>query len=302
MTDLNALAIFAAVVDASSFSEAARRLSMPVSTVSRRVAELEDQLGVRLLERSTRKLRLTDTGAEILDYARHSVEISEAVDSVVSNQLTDVKGLVRISAPPSIADTILAPIVTGFQASYPAVRMQINVTGRNIDHITDGIDIAFRVDREPPDSSLITRTLLTYRHQLVASPAYLNDQGAPQEPSELHSHRLLSWTFFHPDYNWTFVNGDESRMITFQPNIAINDYSGLAAALIKGGGIGDLPPIVAPHLVESGQLVEVMLPWRFRPIDLSILHLGNRHMPRAIRLFKDFAVKMTPTLFPNLPD
>jgi DNA-binding transcriptional LysR family regulator len=125
MTDLNSLMIFAKVVEAKSFSEAARLLKMPTSTVSRRVADLEDELGVRLLERSTRSLRLTDVGSEVLEHARHTVELNEAVDNVASNHLSNVSGELRLSAPPSISDSLLAPLIGGFQASYPKVRVQV---------------------------------------------------------------------------------------------------------------------------------------------------------------------------------
>jgi DNA-binding transcriptional LysR family regulator len=114
MIDLNSLAIFAKVVETRSFSEAAKRLNIPISTVSRRVAELEDQLGVGLLERSTRNLRLTDIGAEVFEHAQRSAEISEAVGSIVSNQSSTVAGVLRLSAPPSISDTLLVPLVTAF--------------------------------------------------------------------------------------------------------------------------------------------------------------------------------------------
>ena len=116
MTDLNALVVFAKVVEAKSFSEAARRLGMPVSTVSRRVAELEDQLGVRLLDRSTRNLRLTDLGSEVLEHAQRSAEASEAVQNIVSNRQSSVSGTLRLSAPPNISDTLLSPLVTAFHA------------------------------------------------------------------------------------------------------------------------------------------------------------------------------------------
>src|ERR1700746_3886721 len=118
MTDLNSLMIFAKVV------EAPRRLKLPISPVSRRIAELEDRLGVRLLERSTRNLRLTDVGAEVLEHAQRIAELSEAVDNLVSNQLSTVAGVLRLSAPPSISDTLLAPLLGAFQASHPNVRVQ----------------------------------------------------------------------------------------------------------------------------------------------------------------------------------
>jgi len=138
MTDLNSLTIFAKVVEANSFSEAARRLKLPTSTVSRRVADLEDQLGVRLLVRSTRSLRLTDVGSEVLEHAQHSAELSEAVDNIASNHLSNVSGTLRLSAPPSISDSLLSPMICAFQASYPDVRVQIFVTERFVDHIAEG--------------------------------------------------------------------------------------------------------------------------------------------------------------------
>jgi DNA-binding transcriptional LysR family regulator len=194
MTDLNAMIIFAKVVEAKSFSETARRLGMPISTVSRRVAELEDQLGVRLLDRSTRNLRLTDLGTEVLEQATRSVEINDAVESIVSNKLANVTGTLRLSAPQNISDTMLTPLVTAFQASYPNVRVHILIAERFVDHIADGVDIVFRLGALK-DSSLVARKILTYRHQLVASPDYLKGREAPEMPQDLLRHRLLSFSY-----------------------------------------------------------------------------------------------------------
>jgi DNA-binding transcriptional LysR family regulator len=299
--DLNSLVVFAKVVEANSFSEAARRLKMPISTVSRKIAELEDQLGVRLLERSTRSLRPTELGTEVLEHAIRSAEISEAVRSIVSNRLSDVSGTLRLSAPPSISDTLLTPLITAFQASYPNVRIQVLVTDRFVDHIAEGVDLVFRGALK--DSSLVARRILTYRHQLVASPAYINACKPPEKPQDLLAHRLLSFSHWKPDSSWTFVhrNGADRETLTFQPYIAMNDFAGLAPALLAGGGIGELPPVVQPSLVRDGHLVEVMPDWRFRTFDLSLVQLGNRHISKPCRLFKEFATQMAPTLFPDLP-
>jgi DNA-binding transcriptional LysR family regulator len=302
MADLNSLIVFAKVIEANSFSEAARRLKMPISTVSRRIAELEDQLGVRLLERSTRNLRLTELGAEVLEHAIRTAEIGEAVENIVSNRLSTVSGTLRLSAPPTISDTLLTPLVIAFQASYPDVRVQIFVTDRHIDHIAEGIDLAFRLGRLR-DSSLVARKILTYRRQLVASPEYLKTRKPPENPQDLLDHRLLAFWRREPEASWTFLHkdGEGKETVIFQPYLTMNDFAGLTPALLAGCGIGELPPVVQPHLMREGLLVEVMPDWRFPSFDLSLVHLGNRHISKPCRLFKEFATQMTPTLFPELP-
>jgi len=217
MADLNALMIFAKVVEAKSFSEAGRLLKMPTSTVSRRVADLEEHLGVRLIERSTRRLRLTDVGSEVFEHAKHGSEVSEAVDNIASNHLSTVSGELRLAAPPSISDTLLAPLVGAFQASYPDVRIQVFITDRIVDQITEGVDLAFRVDPQLKDSSLVARKILTYRHQLVASPIYLARCKPPQKPQDLLQHRLLAFSFWKPSNIWSFANGRKRETLTFHP-------------------------------------------------------------------------------------
>jgi DNA-binding transcriptional LysR family regulator len=300
--DLNSLIIFAKVVEASSFSEAARRLKMPLATVSRRIADLEDQLGVRLLERSTRNLRLTDIGAEVLEQAQRSAEVSDALDNIVSNHQSTVSGILRLSAPPNISDSLLAPLVSAFQASYPKVHIHALITNRFVDHIADGVDLVFRLGALK-DSSLVARKILTYRHQLVASPAYLKRCKPPQNPRDLLQHPLLAFSYWQPESTWTFLhtNGKDKETLTFHPFLAMNDFAGLTPVLLSGGGIGDLPPIVSPQLMRDGLLVEVMPNWHMQSFDLSLVHLGNRHIARPVRLFKEFATQIVPTIFPSLP-
>ena len=302
MTDLNSLIIFAKVVEANSFSEAARRLKVPVSTVSRRIAELENQLGVRLLERSTRSLRLTDVGSDVFEHAQHGAELSEAVNNIATDHLSNVSGVLRLSSLPSISDSLLAPMVGAFQQAYPDVRVQILVTERTVDPIAEGVDLVFRLGALK-DSTLVARKLLTYRHQLVASPAYLEKCKPPKSPRDLLRHRILAFSRWRSENRWSFahVNGKEKATLTFQPYLSMNDYAGLASALVAGVGIGDLPPIVQPQLLREGRLVEIMQRWRFPTLNLNMVHLGNRHMPRPVRVFKEFGVQIAPKLFPNLP-
>jgi DNA-binding transcriptional LysR family regulator len=301
--DLNALVVFAKVVDTGSFSKAARVLEMPLSTVSRRVADLEDALGVRLLERSTRRLSVTHAGSEVLEQARTVLAASEALEAIVSDKRAAVSGIVRVSAPPSVSDTLITPLICAFQQSYPDVSVQIFVTDRMVDLISEGMDLVFRLGALK-DSSLVAVRLLSYRHMLVASPDYLQRMPMPRTPDELLKHRLFAFSHGPGSIRWTLkqTSGSETRTVVFMPAVAMNDYAGLTAALLAGGGIGDLPPVVQPELLRKTKLVEVMPDWRFRTFDLSLVHLGNRHIARPVRLFKELAVRMTPELFPSLPD
>ena len=301
MADLNSLVVFAHVVEASSFSEAARRLKMPTSTVSRRIAELEDQLGVRLLDRSTRSLRLTDVGSELLEHAQQGALLSEAVSSIASNHGATISGKLRLSAPPSISDSLLAPLINEFQTKYPEVRIQFLVTERAVDHIEDGVDLIFRIG-QLQDSALVGKKLLTYRHQILASPEYLRNSPPIRKPQDLLKHRLISFARWKPRDRWVLehVNGRDKETVFFDPYLSMNDYLGLAPALLSGVGIGELPPVVLPNLSRRGDLVEVMPRWQLRKFDMWLLHLSRRHLSRPVLAFRDFAVERTAQLFPEL--
>jgi DNA-binding transcriptional LysR family regulator len=170
-----------------------------------------------------------------------------------------------------------------------------------VDHISEGVDLAFRVG-ELKDSSLVAKQVLLYRRQLVASPEYLRKYSTPEHPNDLLNHRLIAFSFFPTDATWTFYRSDHKKeSVVFQPTLSMNDYAGVATALASGNGIGDLPPIVAPDLLRNGELVEVMTDWRLKPEKLSLVHTSNRHMARPVRLFKDFVAQLAPTLFPELP-
>jgi DNA-binding transcriptional LysR family regulator len=199
---------------------------MPVSTVSRNIVELEDQFGVRLLERSTRQLRLTDIGADILAYAQKSIEINESILSLTSHQYSEVKGIIRLSVLPSISDTLLAPLIVGFQKIYPSVHIHSQITDRRVDHIAEGFDLVFRIGPFE-DSSIISKKVLSYRHQLLATPSYVESSEPIEEPKDLHQYHLLSFSSWKQKYTWTFLKGKSNEKITFISYIAMNDYNGL---------------------------------------------------------------------------
>jgi len=300
--NLNALRIFAKVAEVNSFSEGARLLGLPVSTVSRQIAELETQLGIRLLERSTRRLRITDIGVEVLEEARVAVDIRESILGLVSSRSSSVSGVLGISVPPRIAKSLMMPLVGTFQNSYPDVQVQMTISDRTAGLSMSDFDLLIKIG-PMKDSSQISRRILTFRDRLVASPVYLGSHRAPETPSELPGHRLLALWSGEPKIEWSFTNNNYPHGIALaiQPCLTVNDPASLAEALLAGMGIGNLPSMAVGDLVQTGQLIEVMPQWHFSTLDVSIVHASSRHVRRPVQEFIRLAAKLAPTLFPLGP-
>ncbi len=298
MIDKNAMALYVKVVENNSFSRTAEREGIPVSTVSRKISELEKALGVRLLERSTRRLRMTEIGQDYYERCRRGLEDFESANLMVSDQQAEVSGRLRLSVPPSISDVVIIPLIEAFQALYPNAIVNCLVTDRHVNHIEDGIDISLRVG-DLKDSSLVARRLLRYRSVLVASPAYLERAGAPGHPNELPLHALVAFSRWEPAVTWLLENNGETHKVNVQPRIAINDYAGVQSAVINGLGISEIPSIICGPELQDGRLVEVMPEWKFSPVTLSAVYPSNRNLSRLVRLFKDFCVERIEALVPH---
>ena len=298
MIDKNAMALYVKVVENNSFSRAAHREDIPVSTVSRKISELEKALGVRLLERSTRRLRMTEIGRDYYEHCRRGLEEFETANLMVSDQQAEVSGRLRLSVPPSLSDVVIIPLIEAFQALYPNAIVNCLVTDRHVNHIEDGIDISLRVG-DLTDSSLVARRLLRYRSVLVASPGYLQRAGAPRHPNELSLHALIAFSRWEPSVSWMLYNNGETHKIKVEPRIAINDYAGVQSAVINGLGISEIPQILCGPALEHGRLVEVMPKWQFAPVTLSVITPSNRNLSRLVRLFKDFCIERIEGLAPH---
>ena len=298
MIDKNAMALYVKVVENNSFSRTAEREAIPVSTVSRKISELEKALGVRLLERSTRRLRMTEIGQDYYERCRRGLEEFETANLMVKDQQAEVSGRLRLSVPPSISDVLVIPLIEDFQALYPNAIVNCLVTDRHVNHIEDGIDISLRVG-DLKDSSLVARRLLRYRSVLVASPGYLERAGAPSHPNELPLHALVAFSRWDPAVTWQMGNNGETHKVTVQPRIAINDYAGVQSAVINGLGISEIPSILCGPGLQDGRLVQVMPEWQFSPVTLSAVYPSNRNLSRLVRLFKDFCVEKFEALVPH---
>lgn len=286
--DLNEMAIFAYVVEAGSFTGAAKNLGLPKSTISRKITQLEERLGVRLIQRTTRSLRLTDTGnAYYAQCARILAEIEEANIAVTQMQSTPT-GTLRITAPVLFGSTVLAGLIAEFLEMYPQVNIDLKLSDQPIDLVQEGIDVAFRVG-QLEDSSLIGRYLGDVRGLLCASPAYLAKHSAPQHPNDLANHALLTapqWLAWH-------MRGPKNEEVNLvvKPRLQVNDFASLYTLTLSGAGIAPLPLIIATAAIQSGDLIAILPDWPSDSVPIHILYPSNRHLSMKVRSFVDFIIE-----------
>ncbi|MFC3681539.1 LysR family transcriptional regulator [Bacterioplanoides pacificum] len=293
--DLNEMAIFVHVVEAGSFTGAAKNLGLPKSTVSRKITQLEERLGVRLIQRTTRSLRLTDTGNAYYNHcARILSEIEEANIAVTQMQSTPT-GTLRITAPVLFGSTVLSSLVAEYMEQHPQVSIDLTLSDQKLDLVQEGIDIAFRVG-QLEDSSLIGRHLGDVRGLLCASPDYLRRHGSPNHPNDLSDHILLS----SPDWNsWGFIGPDEQEhTVQVKPRLQVNDFASLYTLALSGVGIAPLPMIIAASAIRSKNLVPVLSDWPFETSPIHALYPSNRHLSAKVRSFVDFVIE---SVRPNPP-
>jgi len=284
----NDLLVFARVVDEGSFSRAAERLSLPKSTISRRIAALEGELGERLLLRTTRKLTLTDFGRAVLEHARHVVEDVTAAASLAHNRQLEPSGRLRVTMPGDMGNLLLAPLLAEFVLKYPAIALEVDLSARFVDLIGENFDVAIRMGDLRDDASLAARHLAAFTGSLYAAPAYIARRGTPSEPEALMEHdalRILSragdaipWTLKRGDQRWEGIPPGRATM---------NSPELLMRMALNGAGITVvIDPIALPYL-ERGELVQVLPDWHLSPISAWAVFPGRRLMPARTRVFLD---------------
>jgi DNA-binding transcriptional LysR family regulator len=290
MRDLNDLEFFAAVVGHRSFSEAARVLGVPKSRVSRRVALLEERLGVRLLERSTRRLNVTEVGHQVYEHARAAIEEADAVEDVALRMRSEPRGLVRISCPHGLKKIISDPL-PAFLAANPLLRVQVITTNRRVDLIEEGVDIAIRVrERLDTDADVQVKKIGASKRILVAGPKLLAKVGAPARPADLLRFPLLHQQEQPGPSAWTLINrASEQETIEFQPRLASGDFGILVGAACAAAGIALLPRANCAAELASGRLVQVLAPWVAPDGILHLVFTSRRGMLPGVRAVVEFA-------------
>lgn len=290
MQDLNDMLFFAEVVDRGGFAAAGRALNVPKSKLSRRVADLEARLGVRLLQRTTRKLSLTQAG-EI--YHRHCVamrEQAEAADEAVAHVQTEARGTVRITCPVTLAQTTIGPLLPRFLAAHPQVRIDMLVTNRVIDLVQEGVDVALRVRSNLDDSgSLVAKNLGDTHGVLVASPQLLQRFGAPQAVEALRNLPTVAMSAADGGASWHLLGPRGAEFdLQHRPVYTADDLLTLKFAVLQGTGMCVLPDYLCSEELRRGELVSVLPGWGPRVAMVLAVYPSRRGMVPAVRRLLDF--------------
>jgi len=276
---------FVAVIQARGFAQAGKRLGIAKSAISRRVNDLEDRLGARLLNRTTRQLSPTPAGAELYQRGlRLLADFQEAEDAVSSGSI-EPTGKLRVSAPVSFGSHCLGQIMPEFASRFPRLQVELELEDRLIDLVASGFDVAVRISRLK-DSSLIARKIVTIHHVICGSPEYLRRRGRPKLPEDLHNHSTLRYSYVD-DY-WEFTN---SEALSPPSKFRCNNGDTLREAAIAGGGLAYLPTFVVHEAVADGRLEVCLSGFEKEPIALYAVYPTTRHLSAKIRVFIDFLVE-----------
>ena len=281
--DLREVLVFTQVVRSGSFTAAARELGMQKSSVSRKVADLEAHLGVRLLQRTTRTLHLTDEGRVFFEHCMRAVSELEEAQRALGGMKSAPTGLLRVTAPLSFG--FLGPMLGPFLSDYPDVQLELICTDRVVDLVEEGFDVAIRAGRLP-DTSLIARRLGSLPRYLVASPAYLAEHPAPRRPDELTEHACLVFGAGPPV--WKLVGRGAQVDVKVPARLVVNDFDLLRDATLAGVGIALLPEPVCIDAIRRRQLRRVLPEWSAAETPIHALYASTRHLSPKVKAFVDF--------------
>lgn len=289
MLDLNDILVFARVVEAGSFTAAARLLGMPKTTVSRRVAALEREVGARLLQRTTRSLGLTEAGRLYYEQAGQALRSIEDANRRLAEARTEPSGTIRVSAPVGFG-AYLTAVVSDFLAAYPKTRVELLLTDETLNLVENAIDLAFRTGILP-DSTLIARRLGSMHRILCASPDYLVRRGAPASPAELGGHDCVVSGWSAAGAAWVLEGPQGQVTVTVSGRFAANEMQAVAAAAIAGHGIALLPSGIAEVAIRDGRLRRV-LPDHATPAGgIHVVYPSSRHLSPLVKAFVELAAE-----------
>jgi DNA-binding transcriptional LysR family regulator len=291
LPDFEGLAIFAKVVELRSFAAAAGELALSKATVSKAVSRLEERLGARLFNRTSRRLALTDAGQRLSERAARLLTDGEAAESEVLAQSTTPRGLVRLAVPMTFGVKVMAPLLPEFLKTYPEVAIDLHLGDATVDLIGDGFDAGLRIARLP-DSSLIARRLCPMPRYTVAAPSYLKRNGRPTHPMHLADHKCFGYAYLSNPNIWHYTNaaGEEVSVRPAGP-LRVNNGEALLPAVIAGLGIADLPDFIIGDAIESGKVEVILKGWTQPEGAVHLVTPPGGPRPARVEALADFLAK-----------
>jgi DNA-binding transcriptional LysR family regulator len=288
MDRFESMSVFAVVVEAQGFSAASRRLGMPLATVSRKVSELEETLGVQLLNRSTRKVTLTDTGRQYFEACRRILDDLGEAERAASGEYSAPRGELILTTPIVFGRLHLVPIVAEFLEAYREVDVQMMLVDRVVDLLDEHVDLALRIG-ELPDSSMIAVRIGSIGRVVCASPAYLAAHGVPAHPSEVAAHNAVTFAGLSSAKEWSFRVGTSVEMFPVRSRFTVTTAEAALDAAIAGAGITRVLSYQAAAAVMDGRLAIVLREFEVDPSPASLVYPSGRLVPLKLRAFLDFA-------------
>lgn len=284
------MAIFVTVVEQGNFSKAAQKLGVTPSAVSRQISRLEGALGIKLLQRTTRQLALTESGEVTFLSCKQMVEAAEQAISASTSATSTVSGLLRVAAPKSLANKVLRPLFVEFLKVYPDIQLHLKVTDQVLDPIHDSIDFLIHINDKPIES-LVNIKLGSVGQTLCTSPAYLKEKSAPLHPDDLKNHACLCLGENATDNRWQFIKKNQQATVQVSGPYLINHSEMRRDAIEQGFGIGALPDYMATQSIESGMLIPLLSDWKLQGNyqgDICLQFVQTKYMPNKNRAFIDF--------------
>ncbi len=295
--DFNEVVVFIRVVQAGSFSLAAKKLGMPNSTVSFKLSSLEKRLGVTLIQRTTRKLNITPAGQAYFKRCIHGLEEVEAAEVELATIQGEPQGLLRITAPIELGGSVLPGLVSEFMSKYPKVRVEIILTGRRVDLLSESVDLAIRAG-ELKDSTLIAKKIGAVYFAPFASPKYLKANGTPAHPRELRNHQCIQFTVLGLD-EWKMTGLKGSLNVPVPGRLVVDDLNMAKMLTLMGNGIAYLPTHICYPEVQSGKLIRILPDWRSSLSPVHFVYPAHRFVTPKLSAFMSMASTVLKNSFEN---